>query len=259
MRSSLISSTPQALVPPPGSDLRPVPGDPGRPVVGYTFDFLRDQVGWARTRYEQYGPVSWCRAFGTTFIDVADPTANEVVTANRDKVFSQSAWDYFIGRFFGRGLMLLDGDEHLAHRRIMAQAFSRRRLVGYADSMGPVIESGIASWQPGDQFLVYPAVKQLTLDVATRTFMGARLGPETDRVNRAFVDTVRAGTAFVRAPVPGGRWRRGLQGRRGARGLLRPAAAGEARLERARTCSRRCATRARRRVRPSATPTSSTT
>lgn len=31
--------------------LRRVPGDPGRPLVGYTFDFLRDQLGWARSRH----------------------------------------------------------------------------------------------------------------------------------------------------------------------------------------------------------------
>jgi cytochrome P450 len=44
--------------------------------------------------------------------------------------------------------------------------------------------------------------------------MGAELGATADRVNRAFIGTVRAGTAFVRFPVPGGRWARGLKGRR---------------------------------------------
>lgn len=207
-------TAPTALAPPPGSGLHPVPGDAGRPVIGYTMDFLRDQVGWARRRYERFGPVSWCRAFGTTMVNVFDAHAVETVTANRDRAFSQSAWDYFIGRFFTGGLMLLDGEEHHRHRRIMLQAFSRQRLASYAASMGPVIERGVAGWQPAERFLVYPALKQLTLDVATRTFMGAEPGPEADRVNQAFVDAVRAGTALVRAPVPGSRWRRGLVGRR---------------------------------------------
>jgi cytochrome P450 len=44
--------------------------------------------------------------------------------------------------------------------------------------------------------------------------MGEELGPEADRINRAFIDCVRAGTAIVRAPVPGGRWKKGLDGRR---------------------------------------------
>lgn len=206
-------AAPAALTPPAGSGLRHVPGDAGRPVVGYTFEYVRDQLAWARSRYDSYGPVSWCRAFGTTMVNLVGADANEAVLVNRDSVFSQAGWHYFIGRFFGGGLMLLDFDEHLHHRRIMQQAFTRTRLRGYADRMAPVIADGIAAWQPGDRFLVYPALKKLTLDVATSVFVGATLGPAADRVNRAFVDTVRAGTAAVRAPVPGGRWWRGLRGR----------------------------------------------
>ncbi|MCG8313767.1 MAG: cytochrome P450, partial [Pseudomonadales bacterium] len=52
-----------------------------------------------------------------------------------------------------------------------------------------------------------------TLDMATEVFMGERLGPEADEINKAFVDCVLAGTALVRFPVPGGRWSRGLKAR----------------------------------------------
>jgi cytochrome P450 len=61
---------------------------------------------------------------------------------------------------------------------------------------------------------VYPALKQLTLDVATKIFMASSLGGDTTKLTKAFVDTVRAGTALVRLPVPGGRWAAGLSGRR---------------------------------------------
>jgi cytochrome P450 len=44
--------------------------------------------------------------------------------------------------------------------------------------------------------------------------MGAPVGAEADTLNRAFANCVRAGTAIVRAPVPGLRWARGLAGRR---------------------------------------------
>ena len=109
--------------------------------------------------------------------------------------------------------MLLDFDEHLHHRHIMQKAFTRSRLRGYADRMAPVIADRVATWHPGERFLVYPALKQLTLDEAIMAFMGAKLGASADGVNRAFVDTVRAGTAFVRAPAPGGRRWRGVRGR----------------------------------------------
>jgi cytochrome P450 len=51
--------------------------------------------------------------------------------------------------------------------------------------------------------------------------MNDEIGAGSQRVNRAFSDTVRAATAFVRIPVPGLRWSRGLAGRRLLENYLR--------------------------------------
>ncbi|MGH3433687.1 MAG: cytochrome P450, partial [Thermocrispum sp.] len=80
--------------------------------------------------------------------------------------------------------------------------------------MNPAIARGLAGWRPRAGFPLYDEAKQLTLDLATEVFVGSHLGPEADRLNTAFVDTVRAGQAIVRADVPGGIWHRGLRGRR---------------------------------------------
>src|ERR1700682_6034848 len=68
-------------------------------------------------------------------------------------------------------------------------------------------------WDDAEAFRVYPAVKQLSLDIATETFMAAAMGPEAQRVNDAFVAAVGAGTAILRFPIPGGRWAAGLRAR----------------------------------------------
>ncbi|MGH3647143.1 MAG: cytochrome P450 [Micromonosporaceae bacterium] len=203
-------------VAPPGTGLRSVPGDPGLPLVGYTHKMLyADPVVFGRERYEQYGPVSWMSALGIRMVTVTGPDASGRVLQNRDKAFSSGpAWGYFIGPFFRRGIMLLDFEEHLHHRRIMQQAFTNERLARYLDAMNPAIATGLDGWRTGGRFLVYPNVKRLTLDLATSVFMGGGLGAEADRINRAFVDCVRAGTAWIRYPVPGLRWSRGLAGRR---------------------------------------------
>ncbi|MGH3664198.1 MAG: cytochrome P450, partial [Micromonosporaceae bacterium] len=134
---------------------------------------------------------------------------------NPHKAFASGpAWSYFIGPFFHRGIMLLDFDEHLRHRRILQQAFTSDRLRGYLDRMQPAITQRLGRWQPGQRFQVYPAMKQLTLDLATDIFMGGQLSDEADRLNQAFADCVRAGTAYLRFNLPGLRWSRGLAGRR---------------------------------------------
>lgn len=199
--------------PPPGSDLRPVMGERGLPVLGKTLQFLALGPVATLDHHRRYGPVSWSSLFGMRVVTVVGPDACQVVLANKDKAFSQDGWNFFIGPFFTRGLMLLDGDEHHLHRRVMQEAFTRDRLESYLVAMRALIDDEVPRWPVDEELLLYPAIKDLSLDVATTVFMGAEPGEETDEVAAAFVDCVRAGLALVRRPVPGLRWHRGLKAR----------------------------------------------
>lgn len=200
-----------------------VPGDGGLPLLGYTAQFLSGKLTTSRERYDRYGPVSWIRVFGIKVVTAQGPDACGEVLQNRSHAFASGpGWSFLIGPFFHRGLMLLDFDEHHRHRRIMQQPFTSDRLAGYLGPMNTTLMAGLAQWLPAEDFRVYPAVKQLTLDVATRTFMGAQLDADAERLNTAFVDCVRAGTAAVRFKVPGLRWARGLAGRKVLEEFLYP-------------------------------------
>ena len=203
--------------------LREVPGDGGWPLIGYSWQFVSGAFATDRTRFDKYGPVSWMNALGKYWVAAQGPDACGEVLQNRNRVFeSGPGWGFLIGPFFRRGLMLLDGAEHHAHRRIMQEAFTSQRLAGYLEPINGTVARGIERWPADGHVRFYPTIKQLTLDVATETFMGARTGSEADRINTSFVDCVRAGTAAVRYPVPGLRWKRGLTGRRVLEDYLRP-------------------------------------
>jgi cytochrome P450 len=218
--ASLVERVPKPAVrplavPPPESGLKPVMGDAGPPVVGHTLEFLHRGIDHAREYRERFGNLFWTGGFGSQMVNVFGPDALETVLTNRDRAFSnKEGWDYLIGPFFDRGVMLMDFEEHRHHRRIMQQAFKHERLVAYLDKMNPAIERGIARWQPGHGFELYRATKQLTLDIATQVFVGGELGSEADRLNRAFINCVVGGQAAVRTDVPGGKWHRGLTSRR---------------------------------------------
>jgi cytochrome P450 len=218
-----LPKTPRPLaVPPSGSGLKPVMGDFGLPVVGHTFAFLNDLLGFSRRRCSQYGPISWGGMLGTRAVTALGPDAIEAIAVNREKAFGNAGfYDYLIGPFFRRGVMLLDFDEHLHHRRIMQQAFTRPRLVSYLGVMNSRIADGIGQWQPDPQFRIYDAAKKLALDVGTEVFVGTQPGVEADRLNAAFVAAVHGGQAVVRAELPGGVWARGLRGRRLLEGFFR--------------------------------------
>jgi cytochrome P450 len=216
----------RALAPaPPESGLRPVSGNFGVPGLGYGRPYIRGPLALWRKRYEQLGPVSWFGAFGMRNVVLLGPDACAAALVNADKAFANGpGWSLFIGPFFERGLMLLDGDEHHRHRRIMQEAFTSQRLARYVEALHPAIATGLAAWTPSTDFRAYPAVKSLTLDLATGIFMGGTEGADPARmaeVNKAFIACVQAGTSFVRLPVPGGRWRRGLVGRKLLEDFLR--------------------------------------
>lgn len=187
----------------------------GLPLLGHTLNVITNPVGTGLGLYKRHGAVIHGTAFGLPSVLVAGPEGNQLVLRNQDNAFSNSrGWEFFIGRFFKRGIMLLDFDEHRFHRGIMQAAFKKPVLVEYLARMNPAITQGISRWKTGSRFEVQTHLKQLTLDIATDVFMGEKLGPEADRINQAFVDCVLAGTSVVRFPVPGGRWKKGLDGRR---------------------------------------------
>jgi len=202
-------------VPPAGSGLKPVIGNPGMPVVGHTLEFLNDGLRHARTYHARLGTVFWVNSVGGRWVQVIGPGGLETVLTNRDRAFSNKlGWDPLIGAFFDRGVMLMDFEEHRHHRRIMQQAFKHERLVSYLEQMNPAVRRGMARWQPGRDFQLYRAAKKLTLDVATEVFVGSEPSAEADRLNAAFINVVVGGQAIIRSDVPGGKWHRGLESRR---------------------------------------------
>ncbi len=200
--------------------LKDIPPAGGIPVIGQTLNFLFRPLSSGLDMHQRLGPIVRGRALGLNFLALSGPDAVELVLRNSDNAFSNhQGWAYFIERFFHRGLMLLDFDEHKFHRGILQTAFKKSALSDYLQRMQPVITQGLTRWQQqmasrhNDHVLMYPQLKRLTLDIATEVFMGEPLGAAADRINEAFVDCVRAGTAVVRYPIPGGRWQLGLRGR----------------------------------------------
>src|SRR5215467_8442717 len=198
-----------------------LPGEDGWPIVGNTLAALRDPVGHTDAMYRKYGAVYRDHLFGVRSVAMLGPEANELVLFDRDNNFSSAdGWGHLLGRLFPRGLMLMDFDEHRLHRKALGVAFKPAPMKAYLGALNDGISRRIAEWhlagsgQGGASDLrFYPAIKQLTLDLAATSFLGIELGPQANAVNRAFVDMVAAITGVVRAPLPGTQMRKGVNGR----------------------------------------------
>ena len=214
---SIQSMASPAVTPsPPRRDLLAhIPGDEGWPVIGRTLAILADPKGEVERMAAKHGLVYRSRVLGETSITVLGPEANELVLFDQARLFSSTyGWETILGRLFPRGLMLLDFDEHRLHRRALSVAFKSGPMKSYLAALDAGISGRVAQWRqrPGPM-LFYPAMKQLTLDLAATSFLGTGIGPDVEEITRAFVDMVAASVAPIRQPWPGTQMARGVKGR----------------------------------------------
>jgi cytochrome P450 len=171
--------------------------------------------GLERT-YREFGSIVAQGAGRFKMVNLYGPDANRFVLQDRDAIFStRKPWTQIMGDIFSNGLLLHDGPSHKQQRRIMFQAFRRPVLRGYTARMNPMIEEGLAAWPDrAEGFLAFDALKELTLDIAARLFVGVELGPEASKMKQAFEAMVAASMpGGIRLPLPGLEYNRGLKGR----------------------------------------------
>lgn len=198
----------------PRQALDHIPGEDGWPVLGNTLPLLADPIGFGARMRATYGDVFRSNAFGRRSVLLFGADANELVLFDRDKNFSSAqGWGSVLDLLFPRGLMLLDFDHHRADRRALSIAFKPGPMRHYSDALNRGIGARVAEWS-GKQMQFYPAIKQLTLDLAADSFLGVPLGPEADAINKAFVDMVQASIGIVRKPLPFTAMGRGVAARK---------------------------------------------
>ncbi|MEW4448928.1 cytochrome P450 [Qipengyuania sp. JC766] len=207
-----------ATGPEPAASLDHIPGADGLPVVGSTLAILSDPPRFSRTMLERYGRIYKVNSFGYYTVSLIGPEANELVLFDRDKLFSsEKGWGPVLDKLFPRGLMLIDFDHHRMDRRALSIAFKPGPMRHYADSLNRGVARRMEEWgaeNPRGEMLFYPAIKQLTLDLAADSFIDLPLGAEAEKINQAFVDMVQASVAPVRKPLPFTQMGRGVKGRK---------------------------------------------
>lgn len=82
----------------------------------------------------------------------------------------------------GNGLLTSEGDDHRRARRLVAPAFSPRRLAGYTETFAASTQAHTAGWSGGEQFDIHREMATLTLSIVGRTLLGIDLSAEAPQV-----------------------------------------------------------------------------
>jgi cytochrome P450 len=94
-----------------------------------------------------------------------------------------------------RSVLLLDGREHLAQRKLMLPAFHGERMRALTGVMEEVAAAEVAGWPPGEAFPLHERTQALALEVILRAVFGAREGRQLDELRVAMKDVMDLGSS----------------------------------------------------------------
>ena len=99
-----------------------------------------------------------------------------------------------------RSLLLLEGREHLARRRLMLPPFHGERMRAYEATVREVVAAEVESWPEDEPFALHPRMQAVTLEVILRAVFGvtdpARRAQLADALGRLLTGTSSAGVQF---------------------------------------------------------------
>jgi cytochrome P450 len=99
-----------------------------------------------------------------------------------------------------RSVLLTEGEEHIARRRLMLPPFHGERMRSYESVVGEIVDAEIDSWPLGREFPIHPRMQAVTLEVILRAVFGVSTGPRLDRL-RLLLRDILAETGSLRVQL----------------------------------------------------------
>src|SRR5271166_2695683 len=138
-----------------------LPPGPRLPRVVQTAGFIFGGSRFLEACRRRYGDlVTMGTLFDSGFVMVFDPgLVKEVFQGSNEQLHAGEA-NALLGPVLGeRSVLLLDGAEHLRHRRLLLPPFHGKRMQAYADTMRESTDIEIEAWPVGEPFALFPTMQ----------------------------------------------------------------------------------------------------
>jgi cytochrome P450 len=120
--------------------------------------------------------------FERPMVMVSDPVAIKALYTEREHGLPPGR-NVFLEPVLGsRSLLLLEGADHLAHRKLMLPAFHGERMRSYEPIVREIVDAEIDTWPLGEDFALHPRMQAVTLEVILRVVFGVSEGPRLKRL-----------------------------------------------------------------------------
>jgi cytochrome P450 family 135 len=163
-----------------------MPPGPRLPRFVQTLGFVFFPVPFIEGCRRRYGDVvTMGTMFDSRFVMVFDPESVKQLFRGSPEQLRAGEANAPLGPVVGeRSVLLLDGAEHLRHRRLMLPSFHGERMRAYETVMREAADRAIDAWPVGESFTLLPWMQSMTLDVIMRAVFGVEEGPRQEELKR---------------------------------------------------------------------------
>lgn len=145
---------------------------------------MRDPLGCLMDAAE-YGPVSNLPLLFEPYVLVRDPELIQQSLTQGQTVMRKDRFTRELDRVLGKGLVTSEGELWRTQRKLVAHAFTPRRIRTYGDAMVAAAHRSLADWSDGQEIQIHRAMAELTLDVVGRTLFDANVRDTAREVGEA--------------------------------------------------------------------------
>jgi cytochrome P450 len=169
-----------------------LPPGPPLPRIVQTAGFIFGGPRFLDACRRRYGDaVTFSTVFDSKFVILFDPAlVKELFRGSNEQLHAGEA-NALLGPVLGqRSVLLLDGDEHLRHRRLMLPPFHGARMAAYAEAMRRSADVELDAWPVGSEFALMPSMQSLTLRVIVEAVFGYAEGSDAAELRAALRNMV---------------------------------------------------------------------
>jgi cytochrome P450 len=180
--------------PAPVATTAPAGPPPGPPLPRWlqTLGFVVGGVRFLDAVRRRYGDVvTLGTMFDEQFVLVFSPELVRQVFQGPPQQLHAGEANALLGPIVGhRSVLLLDGSEHLRHRRLMSPPFHGRAMLGWIETMREATDAEIDGWPVGEPFAMHTSMQTLTLRVIVRAVFGYERSASADELSAALGNMV---------------------------------------------------------------------
>jgi cytochrome P450 len=98
-------------------------------------------------------------------------------------------------------VLLLDGSEHMRHRKLLLPSFHGERMRLYGQTMAEITQRAIETWPLDEPFVLHETTQDITLEIILRTVFGADEGAQLTELKAQMKRMLAAGGHRLAFPV----------------------------------------------------------